>query len=92
MPVILDPTAELQPISRTLTPVVPEELRSIALVDISKPKGGILLDRVEEGLRSRFEKVKIVRYQKPTFAKPAPQDLRAEIARSSQFVVLALAD
>ncbi len=92
MPVILDPTAELEPIPRKLNPVVPAELRSIAMVDISKPKGSIFLDRLEYGLRSRFQEVQIVRYQKPTFAKPAPRDLRTEIARSNQFVVMALAD
>ena len=36
--------------------------------------------------------VEISRYRKPTFAKPAPDELRRQIAKESDFVIEALAD
>ena len=51
---------------------------TVGLLDISKPRGDVLLDRLEELLQA--DGVRTVRYRKPTFAKPAPVDLRHEIA------------
>ena len=64
----------------------------ITLLDISKAKGDHLLDRVEELLRERANPKSIVRKKKPTFARPAPEDLRAEILKTSDAVIEALAD
>ena len=50
----------------------------------------MFLDRVEARLRERGADV--VRYRKPTFTKPAPPDLRQEIAVHCDAVVEALAD
>jgi len=36
--------------------------------------------------------VRIARYRKPTFTKPAPEDLRAEVAEHCDAVIQALAD
>ena len=62
----------------------------IALLDISKRRGEEFLDHVEARLRSAGAQVR--RYRKPTFARPAPQDLIEEIARDANLVVEALAD
>jgi hypothetical protein len=89
---ILDPTAEAAPAGR---PLARERLRrdaraTIALLDISKPRGDVFLDELERLLRDRGHEV--VRTMKPTFAKPAPADARAEIAEHCEAVVVALAD
>jgi hypothetical protein len=64
----------------------------ITLLDISKAKGDHLLDRLEELLRERTRPKAIVRKKKPTFARPAPEPLREEIARDTDVVIEALAD
>ena len=50
----------------------------------------MFLDRIEARLRERGADV--ARYRKPTFTKPAPPDLRQEIAVHCDAVVEALAD
>ncbi len=91
MTVVLDPTAELRPEKRERV-ARPESLNglTVGLLDISKPRGDIFLDRVEEKLTGLGAEVK--RYKKPTFTKPAPVDLRHEIAVSCDAVIEALAD
>lgn len=64
----------------------------ITLLDISKPKGNHLLDRIEELLRERAKPKAVLRRKKPTFARPAPDDLRQEIVQESDLVIEALAD
>ena len=88
---ILDPTSELNPAKRPLLRRL-ESLdgRTVGLLDISKPRGDIFLDRIEARLRESGADVK--RYKKPTFTKPAPPDLRQEIAVQCDAVVEALAD
>jgi len=91
MTVVLDPTAGrvaegLRPAERTST----LEGKVVALLDISKPRGDIFLDQLETELEARGLLVK--RYKKPTFAKPAPVDLRHEIATNCDAVIEALAD
>ena len=68
------------------------EGKTITLLDISKAKGNHLLDRVEELLRERAHPREVVRRKKPTFARPAPEDLRQEILKNSDAVIEALAD
>ncbi|MCX7064797.1 MAG: hypothetical protein NT024_09650 [Proteobacteria bacterium] len=65
---------------------------TVAFLDISKPRGNVLLDRLEEQLKLRAPGIEVKRYAKPTFTKPAPESLRAQIKSSSDFVVEALAD
>ncbi len=50
----------------------------------------MFLDRIEERLTDLGANVK--RYRKPTFTKPAPVDLRHQIATECQVVIEALAD
>ena len=52
--------------------------------------GGVTLEIDDEGLRDEGAEVR--RYRKPTFARPAPVDLRQEIATQCDAVVEALAD
>jgi hypothetical protein len=91
MRVLLDPTSERAPATRTLNPR-PQSLRgrTVALLDISKARGDVLLDRLEQRLVA--DGVTVRRYAKPTFAKPAPVDLRHEIALHCEVVIEALAD
>jgi len=92
MTTILDPTNEKTPIARQLTPRSGVISGTVAFLDISKPRGDVLLDRLEEQLKARAPGVDIRRYAKPTFTKPAPDALRQEIRAASNFVVEALAD
>ena len=64
--------------------------KTIALLDISKPGGGIFLDRIEHLLKERGVS-SVIREMKPTFAKPAPPSVIEKI-RSADAVIEALAD
>ena len=89
---ILDPTDERRPIERTLSRRPPTLEGTVALLDISKPRGDVLIDRLEERLRARLPGVTLRRYRKPTFTRPAPEDLRRQILRDCGYVIEALAD
>ena len=52
----------------------------------------MLIDRLEERLAERLPGVTFKRYAKPTFTKPAPEELRRQIALEADFVIEALAD
>ena len=88
---LLDPTGELAPATRQRLPR-PDTLagRTVGLLDISKPRGDVFLNRLAELLEARGARVQ--RYRKPTFTKPAPVDLRHEIATTCEVVIEALAD
>jgi hypothetical protein len=92
MTTILDPTDERVPVARQPVPRPPQLSGTVALLDISKPRGNVLLDRLEALLRERAPGITVRRYSKPTFAKPAPEELRRRIAAEADFVVEALAD
>ena len=88
---LLDPTSEVEPSGRSLVPRKASlEGLTIGLLDSSKPRGGVFLARLEEHLCQRGATV--LRYIKPTFTKPAPVDLRHEIASQCDAVIEALAD
>ena len=89
--VILDPTSERSPTARAPLARLPELAgRTVGLLDISKQRGDVFLDRLEARLAERGARVK--RYAKPTFTKPAPVDLRQQIATECDAVLEALAD
>ena len=92
MTTIMDPTDERVPVARQITPRPEVISGTLAMLDISKPRGNVLLDHLEELLAERCPGVKVQRYAKPTFAKPAPDTLRQEILRDNDFVIEALAD
>jgi len=88
---VLDPTGEVKPAGRERVRRPPAlDGRTVGLLDISKPRGDVFLDRVEERLAAAGATV--VRYRKPTFAKNAPIDLRHEISTKCEVVIEALAD
>jgi hypothetical protein len=64
----------------------------ITLLDISKAKGDHLLDRIEELLRERTQPRAVLRKRKPTFARPAPDELRQGIVKETEVLIEALAD
>jgi hypothetical protein len=89
--VLLDPTSEMRPAARALTPRPPSlEGLTVGLLDISKSRGDVVVDELEALLRA--DGVRTLRYRKPTFARPAPVDLRHEIATHCEVVIEALAD
>ena len=91
MTTLLDPTGERSPVTRARTPR-PASLDglTVGLLDISKARGDVFLDQLEVRLRERG--LRVERFRKPTFAKPAPLDLRHQIATTCDVVIEALAD
>lgn len=89
--VLLDPTGELGAAHREPLPK-PASLDglTIGLLDISKTRGDVYLDRLDEHFKERGLTTK--RFKKPTFTKPAPVSLLQEIAAEVDVVVEGLAD
>ncbi|MGK5169767.1 hypothetical protein MY526_04605 [Geodermatophilus sp. CPCC 205761] len=91
MKTVLDPTGERQaPVRAPLPRPSSLQGRTVGLLDISKARGDVVLDRLEELLREDGATVR--RYRKPTFARIAPVDLRHEITEQCEVVIEALAD
>lgn len=89
--VVLDPTSERAAADRPLADRLDTlDGKVVGLLDISKARGDVFLDRLAELLAARGAEVR--RYAKPTFTKPAPADLRHELAVACNGVVEALAD
>jgi hypothetical protein len=89
--VVLDPTSERQAPTRERT-ARPATLvgATVGLLDISKARGDVFLNRLAGHLEAHGATVK--RFAKPTFAKVAPIDLRHEISEQCEVVIEALAD
>ena len=91
MSILLDPTSERVPAERARAArLAALKGKTVGLLDIAKARGDIFLDQLEARLEERGASV--IRYAKPTFTKPAPVDLRHEIAEQCDAVVEALAD
>ena len=89
--VFLDPTAELKPSGREVLPRLSSlEGKTVGLLDINKPRGDVLLDRLEELFTERG--VSVIRYSKPTMTRVAPLEVKQQIASECDAVVEALAD
>jgi hypothetical protein len=89
--ILLDPTAERSPAKRQRLPRPPSlEGLTIGLLDISKPRADIFLDRLEAQLAERG--LTVHRYQKPAYTRVAPVDLKHKIATECDVVIEALAD
>lgn len=91
MTTFMDPTSERNPGSRQPLPR-PADLsgKTVGLLDISKPRGDVFIDRLEDllvqkGLQTR-------RYKKPTFTRVAPVELKQQIAEECDVVIESLAD
>jgi hypothetical protein len=92
MTLILDPTDERVPVERQITPRTGTVSGVVGLMDIRKPRGNILLDELEALISDKLPRVEVRRYAKPTFTKPCPDDLRAQMKAECDFVIEALAD
>ncbi len=91
MSTFLDPTSEQSPDTREpLEKLQSLEGLTVGLLDISKPRGNIFLDRLEDLMVQRGIKTK--RYSKPTFTRVAPVELKQQIATECDAVIEALAD
>ena len=88
---LLDPTSERAPVARALSARPPAlDGLTVGVLDISKARGNVFLDRVAERLAERG--VQVRRYRKPTFTRPAPTALRQQIAAECRVVIEGLAD
>jgi hypothetical protein len=91
---LIDPRAEStrerrQPAKRLST----LEGKTIGLLDISKPGGNIFLDHLERLLVEKQRVASVVRLTKPTFTKPAPDELIETLVNAGcDAVIEALAD
>ena len=91
MTTLLDPTSETTRAERGLSPRLADlATGTVALLDISKPRGDVFIGRLDELLTEMG--VAVRHYRKPTFTKPAPLDLRRQIAAECGAVIEALAD
>ena len=67
--------------------------KTLGLLDISKPGGNLFLDHIERLLKDRFDVGLIIRAMKPTFSKPAPDEIIDKlVAARCDAVIEALAD
>lgn len=91
MTALLDPTAERSPSLRPRLPR-PDKLDglTVGIVNISKARGDIFLDRIDMRLQQRG--IATRRYMKPTMARPAPLPLRQQIGTEVNLVIQGLAD
>lgn len=91
MSVVLDPTGELERPQRSLAARL-DTLRDkrVGLLDIGKARGDVFLSRLQELLVERG--ISVERFRKPTFTKPAPLDLRQQMATRCDAIIEALAD
>lgn len=89
--ILYDPSGEFAPLAR-LPLAKPASLAglTIGLLDISKARGDVFLDRLDALLAAQGLTVK--RYKKPTFTRPAPLALLQDIASNCQVVIEGLAD
>jgi hypothetical protein len=89
--VLLDPTAEVQPVVRPRR-APPAEIQglTVGLLDIGKARGNVFLDRLEAGLSGHG--LKVERFAKPTNTKVAPVAVAQAIAERCDLVVEALSD
>lgn len=67
--------------------------KTVALLDISKPGGKVFLDAIERLLKARHHVERVIRETKPTFTRPAPDEVvQRLLSGGPHAVVEALAD
>jgi hypothetical protein len=89
---ILDPTDERVPVRRTLAGRPGKITGTVALLDINKARGDVMIDQLKRRLNERLPEVQVKAYRKLTPAKPASDEVRRQIMEESDFVIEALAD
>lgn len=88
---VLDPTDERTAVHRPRVARLDSiEGKRLGLLDISKARGDVFLDRLEELLAERGAHVE--RFCKPTFSRVAPAEILQDLATRCDAVVEALAD
>ena len=92
LPDLLEPAAELKLAAESPAESPASTAPVLGLLDISKYGGSILLDRLEAKLRAEHPSLRCRRFRKPTFSRPMPAALAAEVAEHCTCVVAALAD
>ena len=91
MATLLDPTSELKPSNMVPLPRLQDlSEKTVGLLDISKPRGDIFINRIEKLLNNYG--VNTVRYKKPTFTRIAPIELKQTIVMECDAIVESLAD
>jgi hypothetical protein len=80
---LLDPTDSVAVPRKTAPRPASLDGKVITLLDISKAKGDHLLARIEELLREGVAAKAIVRKKKPSFARPALEELRQQILQAT---------
>ena len=87
----MDPTSERAPENRQPLPRPTDlEGKTVGLLDISKPKGNVFIDRLEDLLVQKGLATK--RYIKPTFTRVSLVELNQKIAAECDVVIESLAD
>lgn len=90
--VILGSSPHAVPIVRMASRVSSLDGKTVTLLDIAKRQGDHFLDRIEELLTAHARPRQVLRARKPTFGRPAPDELRRRIVSESELLVEALAD
>jgi len=91
--VIVDPRGNSEPKEWRPAPRDGTLKKVIGLMDISKPKGDQVLNRIEERLKERYgDGVEFRRYRKDTFSRRASRELIDQMSRECNHVIGALAD
>ena len=91
MTTILDPSSEQSPTIRArLARPASLDGKVEGLLDISKARGDVFLDRL--GLLLTARGITVKRYMKPTMTRPAPLALRQQIGTEVDLVIEGLAD
>jgi len=85
---ILDPTGfDSQPPKPMAKRLDSLKGKTIGLLDIGFPNGGVFLDRVEELLKSKYGVAETMRRAKPSPARPAKDEVRKELIDDCDAIV-----
>ena len=85
---ILDPTGfDSQPPKPMAKRLDSLKGKTIGLLDIGFPNGGVFLDRVEELLKNKYGVAETVRRAKPSPARPAKDEVRKELIDDCDAIV-----
>jgi hypothetical protein len=90
---LYDPTAAPASSATPLAARVPDlNGKVIGMLDISKPKGNFFLDHLAKRIKEHYQPREIIRRTKPTYTRPAPEEIRKELEQKCDIVIEALAD
>ena len=90
---LLDPTSQGDAPAKCLSPRLDSlDGKVMGLLNITKNGSDIFLDRIAELMQERFDLAEVIQVKKPTFTRPAPTELLAELAEQADFVIEGLAD